>query len=166
MPGEDQEALPVLLLLCGTLVNEDGPFQLPDMDMVPDCAVKPEGTGPRVKVNVYGVPVCPEKQKEEEDTGDTVTAVQAPQLLPSLLSVIVPLFEAELLSAQARTYQVPVDGNVYERLASALAPDARADDCVCVPISVVFAPAALVARWNRFVKPAPVEAFPELLMVA
>ena len=47
-----------------------------------------------------------------------VTAVHAEQLSASLVSVIVPVPAAEFLSAQARTYQVAADGNVYESVAA------------------------------------------------
>ncbi len=54
----------------------------------------------------------------------TVTAVHAPQLFPSLLSAMVPTEDA-LLSAQTRTYHVPTDGKVYDRVAALLVPAVR-----------------------------------------
>ena len=50
-------------------------------------------------------------------TAETVTAVHAPQLLPSFDSVIVPVDAAEFLSAHARTYHVAADVKVYESVA-------------------------------------------------
>ncbi len=59
---------------------------------------------------------------------DTVTAVHAPQLSDSLDSVIVPVEAAEFLSAQARTYHVAADGNVYESVAAKFVPFVSAEE--------------------------------------
>ena len=95
----------------------------------------------------------------------TTTAVQTPQLFASLDSVIVPVEAAEFLSAQARTYQVAAEGNVYDSVAATL-PLPASTVAVCVPISVAPVPEASVARWNKLVNPAPVEAAPMFETVA
>ena len=95
----------------------------------------------------------------------TVTWVHAPQLSDSFDSVMEPVFAAELLSAQTRTNHVAADGKVYERVAFVV-PLVASVVAVCVPMSVLPAPAALVARWNRLVNPAPVDAPPVFEIVA
>ena len=87
---------------------------------------------------------------------ETVTAVHAPQLSDSFDSVITPVFAEELLSAQTRTYHVAAEGKVCESETPTL-PPAATEDAANVPMSVDPAPAALVARWKRLVKPAPVD---------
>jgi len=87
----------------------------------------------------------------------TVIFVQAPQLSFSLLSVIVPAFPAELLSAHARTYHVPAVENVYDLLA-VLEPPAESAALEYVPMSVAPVPLESVARWKRSVNPEPVDA--------
>ena len=75
----------------------------------------------------------------------TVTAVHAPQLFDSFDSVIVPAEADEFLSAQARTYHVAAEGNVYESVAVVFAPAANAL-ALWVPMSVEPVPDASVAR--------------------
>jgi hypothetical protein len=79
------------------------------------------------------------------ETVAAVTAVHAPQLFDSLLSVITPADAAEFLSAQARTYHVAADENVYESVAVVFALLASAA-ALCVPISVALVPDASAAR--------------------
>lgn len=70
--------------------------------------------------------------------GATATAAHTPQLLFSTDSVIVPTKEA-LLSAHARTYQVPEVGKVYETCDTSVLPDASTGDVsVLVPVTVVW----------------------------
>jgi hypothetical protein len=57
---------------------------------------------------------------------DIVTAVHALQLFPSFDSAIVPVFAAELLSAQARMFTVPTEENVIDLEETAVAPAPRA----------------------------------------
>lgn len=75
---------------------------------------------------------------------ETTTAVQAPQLLPSFDSAMVPAEAAEFLSAHVRTYHVAADGKVYESVAVVFAPAASAA-ALCVPMSVALVPDASVA---------------------
>ena len=102
-----------------------------------------------VQVTVVPVETLVGDTEQEAVTGgfDTVTAVQPPQLFPSFDSVMVPVDAAELLSAQARTYQVAADGKVYERVALVLPPEASAE-ALWVPMLVVFEPDESVARLN------------------
>ena len=107
-----------------------------------------------VQVTLVPVETLVGDTEQEAVTGgfDTVTWVQPPQLFPSFDSVMVPVFEAELLSAQARTYQVAADGKVYESVAVVFAPEESAE-ALWVPISVALEPDKSVARWKTLVKP-------------
>ena len=57
---------------------------------------------------------------------NTVTATHELQLLVSLVSAIVPVFVAELLSAQARIYIVPWEAKVKDLETTVLVPAPRA----------------------------------------
>ena len=101
---------------------------------------------------VKTVPILPEEGATEQEPVmvglETVTAVHAPQLLPSLDSVIVPVPAEEFLSAQTRMYLVvppSPEGKVYERDAVPVPLTASAVDCVCVPMSVAPVPEASLA---------------------
>lgn len=94
-----------------------------------------------------------------------MTDDHAPQLLLSFDSVTVPVLAAELLSAQARTNQVPAEGKAYERVAFMVPPALSVLAEVCVPISVVPVPPLLVARWKSVEKPAGTDALPPLVTV-
>ena len=91
-------------------------------------------------------------------TGSTVTGLHAEQLLPSLLSTIVPTIEA-LLSAHTRTYMVPAVAKVCGIVIGSEVP-AESTGLVNTPITVAPAPPALVAAWNTPVNVVTVEAFP------
>ncbi len=93
----------------------------------------------------------------------TVTAVHAPQLFTSLVSVIVPTKDA-FTSVHARTYLVPAEVNVCEKFTVPDVPAARIG-LETVPITVAPVPAASVAVWNILLNVAPVERVPELVIV-
>lgn len=115
-----------------------------------------------VHVSVDGLPgsmVSGLAEKVPVNMGNaTATGVHAPQLLLSFDSVIVPMKEA-LLSAHARTYQVPAVGKVYETCDTSVPPVASAGD-VSVLVSVIAVWSALLSNWKRFVNPAPVAPIP------
>ena len=69
------------------------------------------------------------------------------------------------MSAQARTYHVPADGNVYALVAVFEAPIPSAA-LAYVPMSLAFDPLLSVARWKRSVKPAGVATVPAFVIVA
>ncbi len=96
---------------------------------------------------------------------DTEIAVHAPELLLSLDSLMAPESAVPLLSAQTRKYQIPPEGNAYESPATSV-PFADTLGEPSVPISVVFAPPADVARWNKLVKAPFVPDCPMLVIVA
>lgn len=90
----------------------------------------------------------------------TVTFLQLLQLFPSFDSEITPPPAEEVLSAQARTEYVPVEGNVYDFVVLELPPEARVDIEVEPRSVTVPPPLAAVATWKKFEKDEPVEAFP------
>ena len=95
----------------------------------------------------------------------TATSVQAPQLLPSFVSVIVPTKRASL-SAQVRTEYVPDEGKVYEEeVTGPDAPAARRALELTERVLTVPPPEAAVATWKRLLKDTPVEADPIFEMV-
>jgi hypothetical protein len=100
-----------------------------------------------------------------DDAPETDMEVQGPQLFVSLDSAMLPALPAELLSAQARMYQVPALEKVYE-VEVVFEPPEASEPFVAVPMSVAFEPLESVARWNRFVKPAPVPPGPPFEILA
>ncbi len=93
---------------------------------------------------------------------ETVTAVHGPQLSASFDSVMVLTHEA-LLSAQARTYQVPTVGNVYDTCEVSPAEGARAGE-VSVLVVVTALWSASLSIWKRLVKPVGVSSVPAFVM--
>ena len=96
----------------------------------------------------------------------TTTSTHAPQLSPSLDSVMTPA-EAELvLSAQALIEYVPTDGKVIEGEVAVAVPETPSAPIALEVWSVtVPPPLAAVAVWKKLLKPAPVVAEPVLEIV-
>jgi len=107
--------------------------------------VPPAGDAVHVMLSFVYPEVGATAQEVLSDGIATVTAVHAPQLFVSLDSLITPEPVDEFLSAHARTYHVPAEGNAYEKVvASELFVEMFGD--IPVPISSVFAPLEDVAR--------------------
>lgn len=127
--------------------------------------VPPEGVAVHVMLSLVYPEVGVTAQEVLSGGLETITAVHAPQLFVSLDSLIIPEPVDEFLSAHARMYHVPAEGNAYENVVIS-DPLAEVFGDVSVPISTVFAPLEDVARWKRLVNSPPVAGLPAFVIVA